>query len=436
MKRTFNGRVLQLLTAAAVVASAIACGNSPAGSTIAPSTASAGPAAVGSPVTVSDAGAGVDLARCFGGGGDAGCFSASRLRAASVASSPVTSSPLNLANVVSGSTVILTWTQPPFQDFPISSYVIEASSTPGGPANLANFNTGNPSTSLTVPGVPSGTYYVRVRALNAAGLSAASNEVAVVVGGAGGGCATAPRSLAVASQSAGTISLAWLAPATGSASSFVLRAGSSPGLSNLADFDTGSAALTFVAPGVPSGSYYVRVYSRSSCGLSAASNEVLVFVVGFSGDVQVSVSWDAPSDVDLHVVEPSGAEIYYGNPSSASGGQLDVDSNPACSIDGRQIENIRWGSRAPGGTYIVRVDYWTSCGVARTNYLVTVRNGPSTQTFTGFFTGAGDTGGQGSGVLITTFNHAASAVAAPVLEMFRAPSLITPSAAKLKASSH
>jgi len=238
----------------------------------------------------------------------------------------------------------------------------------------------------------------------------------------------------VVSQSAGTISLAWLAPASGSPSSYVIRAGSAPGLSNLADFDTGSTALTFVAPGVPSGSYYVRLYSRSGCGLSAASNEVLVFVVGFSSDVQVSVSWDAPSDVDLHVVEPSGAEIYYANDTSATGGSLDVDSNPACNIDGRQIENIRWNTRAPGGTYIVRVDYWEDCGVARTNYLVTVKNGASTQTFTGNFTGLGDHGGGGSGRLITSFFHAASEVAAPVLEMFRAPHLFTPSAAKLKAA--
>ena len=74
---------------------------------------------------------------------------------------------------------------------------------------------------------------------------------------------------------------------------------------------------------------------------------MLVFAVGTSGDVQISVSWDAPSDVDLHVVEPSGEELYYGHSTSATGGQLDVDSNPDCAIDGRQIENIRWPGRAP-----------------------------------------------------------------------------------------
>ena len=119
-----------------------------------------------------------------------------------------------------------------------------------------------------------------------------------------------------------------------------------------------------------------------------------------------------------------------GNTVSSSGGQLDVDSNPACSIDGRQIENIRWGSRAPGGTYTVRVDYWDACGNPQTNYTVTVKNGPSTSTFTGSLTGAGYHGFAGSGVFITSFSHASSLTEAPL--MFRAPMLSTPSSEKLR----
>lgn len=50
-----------------------------------------------------------------------------------------------------------------------------------------------------------------------------------------------------------------------------------------------------------------------------AANTVTPVQVG-TGDVQVSVSWDSPSDVDLYVVEPSGAPIYWQDPSSATGG--------------------------------------------------------------------------------------------------------------------
>jgi hypothetical protein len=238
----------------------------------------------------------------------------------------------------------------------------------------------------------------------------------------------------VASQSSGTIALEWDAPSTGSPTSYTIFAGSESGQSDITAFDTGNSATSLVVPGVPAGEYYVRVSSQSSCGLSAPSNEVLVFVVGVSGDVQVSVSWDAPSDVDLHVVEPSGEEIYWENPDSSSGGELDVDSNAGCRIDGRQIENIRWQGAAPSGQYIVRVDYFDSCGVGRTNYLVTVRQGSSTQTFSGFFTGEGDGGRAGSGVTITTFVEAASDALEGARRFFRAPRPFTPSAKKSKTS--
>lgn len=124
-----------------------------------------------------------------------------------------------------------------------------------------------------------------------------------------------------------------------------------------------------------------------------------------SGDVQVSLSWDAPSDVDLHVVGPDSSEVYYFNRTSASGGTLDLDSNAACTIDNIDNENVTWPTgKAPSGTYTVRVDYWANCGVNVTNYVVTVTvAGKSPQIFQGSFTGAGDTGGAGSGRLITTF---------------------------------
>ena len=135
-------------------------------------------------------------------------------------------------------------------------------------------------------------------------------------------------------------------------------------------------------------------------GLSTTVTEV------GTGDVQVTLSWDADSDVDLHVVAPGGDEIYYGRRQSSSGGQLDLDSNAACDIDGVRNENITWPvGRAPRGQYTVRVDYWSSCGVARTNYTVRVNNGGDVQIFTGFFTGSGDQGGQGSGRTITMFER-------------------------------
>ena len=125
-----------------------------------------------------------------------------------------------------------------------------------------------------------------------------------------------------------------------------------------------------------------------------------------TGDVQVTLSWDADSDVDVHVIDPAGEEIYYGHRRSASGGELDLDSNAGCTIDGVRNENITWPTGlAPRGSYTVRVDYWSSCGVGSTNYTVRVNVGGNLQIFSGNFTGPGDQGGPGSGRTITSFER-------------------------------
>jgi hypothetical protein len=129
---------------------------------------------------------------------------------------------------------------------------------------------------------------------------------------------------------------------------------------------------------------------------------VAIIEVG-TGEVQVSVSWDTDSDVDLHVTDPAGDEVYYGQTVVESSGMLDLDSNPNCNIDGVNNENITWAS-APEGTYIVRLDYFKSCDVEATSYIVTVqRMGEPFETFSGELTGDGDEGGAGAGVEITTF---------------------------------
>ncbi len=97
-----------------------------------------------------------------------------------------------------------------------------------------------------------------------------------------------------------------------------------------------------------------------------------------TGDLQVSLSWDQPNDVDLHLVEPDGSEIYYGDSYSNSGGELDLDSNPACSIDSVNNENIDYyldeGDVIQTGEYIVRVDFYDNCDVQeKTQYSVAVQ---------------------------------------------------------------
>ncbi len=99
-----------------------------------------------------------------------------------------------------------------------------------------------------------------------------------------------------------------------------------------------------------------------------------------TGVLQVSLSWDQLNDVDLHVIEPDGTEIYYGNRLSVSGGQLDVDSNPACNIDNINNENIYYEDSPdvtiPFGEYEVLVDLWSNCDLpSDTNYTIVVYYG-------------------------------------------------------------
>ena len=129
-----------------------------------------------------------------------------------------------------------------------------------------------------------------------------------------------------------------------------------------------------------------------------------------TGDIQVTLSWDTDSDVDLHVVAPGGEEIYYGRRQSSTGGELDLDSNAGCRADGVRNENITWPvGRAPRGRYTVRVDYWSNCGATQTNYTVLVNNGGNVQVETGSFTGSGDRGGAGSGRTVATFERTTGA---------------------------
>jgi len=82
-----------------------------------------------------------------------------------------------------------------------------------------------------------------------------------------------------------------------------------------------------------------------------------------TGDVQVTLLWADGNDLDLHVIDPSGAEIYFSNPKSPSGGTLDHDDTAGCASTGTHVENVFWAvGGAPPGRYRVFVENYSSCG--------------------------------------------------------------------------
>jgi hypothetical protein len=181
--------------------------------------------------------------------------------------------PQTLTASSAGPSILLTWGAPIDGGAP-TSFSIEAGSGPGL-SNLANFSTGNTALSFAAGGVPDGTYYVRVRASNNIGVGPPSNEATLVVG-----CSVAPgapASLTIAANTAGLIVLTWQ-PSPGGPTSYVIEAGTGPGLANLVALDLGSTNLTLSASGVAAGTYFVRVRGRNRCGSGPASNEITLVV--------------------------------------------------------------------------------------------------------------------------------------------------------------
>ncbi len=155
-------------------------------------------------------------------------------------------------------------------------------------------------------------------------------------------------------------------------------------------------------------SFTLLVASQTGSTISGIAQYLVTIntTAGTSGQIQVSLNWDAAADLDLHVETPDGEDIYYGNDIGATGGMLDLDSNAGCSLDRVDNENITWGTAIPGaGEYTVRVDLWSACSVtAPMPFVVTTNVLGVVRTFTGTFQPSdADGGGSGDGRQITQF---------------------------------
>lgn len=171
---------------------------------------------------------------------------------------------------VEGGAVALAWTS-------VSGAVqdrIEAGSQVGA-ASLAVFDTGSSHPAVAVQGVPDGVYVVRVRAIGADGsVGEASNEIVVTVGRACLGPPIAPTALRY-TVSGSSVSLAWRSPSA--ATELFLVVGTASGAANLAVIPVGRNLRSLGAV-APPGTYFARFYATNVCGVSGASNEIVVTV--------------------------------------------------------------------------------------------------------------------------------------------------------------
>jgi len=168
-----------------------------------------------------------------------------------------------------GTTAVLSWTAPAadgaMEDRP-TSYVLEAGTTPGA-SDVATVPVGN--VTRFEANVPSGTYYVRVRAVNDYGDSEPTEDLMLVAPGAPG----APRSLT--STGTGAVNLRWTASSGAAPTGYLIEAGTAPGRADLGVLQVGNVT-SFTAPAPPPGTYYVRVRAINGRGAGQTSNEVVV----------------------------------------------------------------------------------------------------------------------------------------------------------------
>lgn len=179
--------------------------------------------------------------------------------------------PSNLAAAASSSSQInLTWTDNASDE---TGYVVERSTTSGsGFASIATLSAN--ATSFSNMGLTANTtYFYRVRATNAAGSSANSNEASATTQQASANPPAAPANLTATAISSSQINLAWIDNANDETGYVVERSATSgSGFASIATL--GANTTSFSNTGLAaSTTYFYRVRANNGAGSSPNSNE-------------------------------------------------------------------------------------------------------------------------------------------------------------------
>lgn len=181
------------------------------------------------------------------------------------------------------------------------------------------------------------------------------------------GSTTADGGAAAAAAAAGaSVTLAWDAP-SGGALSYVIEAGSAPGLADLAALDTGSPDTVFHLDGVPDGTYFVRVRARNVTGVGDASDEIVIQV--HQGVVSLAsgpCSAPLPPTGLTATVNGAAIALRWQESQGAQSYQLEAGSAPGANdLFNGDIGNLRaLEAVVAPGRYSVRVRARNNCGVS------------------------------------------------------------------------
>ncbi|MBI3400929.1 MAG: hypothetical protein HY048_05875 [Acidobacteria bacterium] len=165
-----------------------------------------------------------------------------------------------------------------------------------------------------------------------------------------------------ASVTGSRVSLTWGAPVTGRPTSYIIEAGSSAGLVNVANYDTRNLQTSLIVDGVGEDIYYIRVRATDGTVISDPSDEATLIVgrgcsfaplppTGLVATVSgrtISAQWTASFHALDYVGEagttPGGTDVRIGATGSAT---------PAATISDVGV-----------GTYYLRVRAKNTCGVS------------------------------------------------------------------------
>jgi hypothetical protein len=174
-------------------------------------------------------------------------------------------------------------------------------------------------------------------------------------------------------------------------------------------YPTFGVTLSF-SPTLAAGAYTLVVQAAAPDGSFGAPDPSPLKVAGpavIPGALVVTLRWDTESDLDLHVVDPSGIEIWRGDEVPAgTTGYLDFDSNADCVIDGRRQEDVIFPATPPSGSYRVLVDTFSLCAASDADWTVEARlDGHIVASAEGesLITDTYGTHEEGAGVLALTF---------------------------------
>ena len=173
-------------------------------------------------------------------------------------------------------------------------------------------------------------------------------------------CSTAAHASALSADISGaTVTLRWLPPHACTPSSYVIVAGSAPGLSDLAIVPTGSSQTSLTVHNVPPGLYYLRVFFEVGGVRSSFSNEIPVAVglpctlpsappgLGATATAATAhLTWSAAARATSYILEAGSATGL------ANLAVFDTGSSATS-----------FATPAPQGTYYVRVRARNACGI-------------------------------------------------------------------------